>query len=186
MWHVSLGVTAEVWPSATDSISATGGTTSRSLYTPVHPLDQSEVSKPLLIVSHIEAFSAEAKSYWQRERLQCGTDKPLHYAAKLGDADTLSILSSASFDGISPEARDAEGLTPSDTFRQVRPGLLKEDAQTLQKAELRFLRLMASTKRARSVASISTSAGSDVFHDAVSSWANSPTASVGSIADLLV
>jgi hypothetical protein len=110
----------------------------------------------------------------------------LHYAAKFGDADTLSILSSVSFNGISPEARDAEGLTPSDTFRQIRPDFLKEDASTFQTAELRFLRLMASTKRALSLDTVSTSPDSEVFHDAFSSWANSPTASVGSIADLLV
>lgn len=50
----------------------------------------------------------------------------LHYLAKFGDSQTISIFSTGNFQGISPNCRDLRGQTPRDIFEHVRPHVLME------------------------------------------------------------
>lgn len=67
----------------------------------------------------------------------------LHYAAKFGDARTLSILEMAEITGLSPEWRDKDNRTALETFDDLRPVYLAEGSDTFVRARAQFLTILA-------------------------------------------
>lgn len=62
----------------------------------------------------------------------------LHYAAKFGDARTLSILETAGIRGLSPECRDKAGKTALEVFDDLRPWYLGEIQDTFMLSRAQF------------------------------------------------
>lgn len=73
----------------------------------------------------------------------------LHYAAKFGDARTLTILETAGITGLSPECRDKDDRTALEIFDDLRPTCLKESSDTFMRSRAQFESMLARITTAR-------------------------------------
>lgn len=95
----------------------------------------------------------------------------LHYAAKFGDARTLSILERAEITGLSPECRDIDGRTALEIFDDLRPTCLAEDSDTFVRSRAQFQTMLTRINEGRYTDS-PTMSGIDIFFDAHSQLMN--------------
>ena len=87
----------------------------------------------------------------------------LHYAAKFGDARTVSILETAEITGLSPEWRDKDNRTALEIFDDLRPVCLAECSDTFVRSRAQFQTILTKIAKARYADSLTTSRPSILF-----------------------